>query len=39
VLFVGAVGLGFALRRWSRQPRLAATGADEEIVAQARSEP
>jgi cytochrome c-type biogenesis protein CcmH len=38
VLFVGAVGLGFALRRWSRQPRLAATGADEEIVAQARGE-
>jgi cytochrome c-type biogenesis protein CcmH len=36
VLFVGAVGLGFALRRWSRQPRLAATGGDEAVVARAR---
>jgi cytochrome c-type biogenesis protein CcmH len=38
VLFVGAVGLGFALRRWSRQPRLAATDADEAVVARAREE-
>jgi cytochrome c-type biogenesis protein CcmH len=38
VLFVGAVGLALALRKWSRQPRLAATGADEEIVAQARGD-
>ena len=38
VLFVGAVGLGFALRRWSHQPRLAATGADEAVVARAREQ-
>ncbi|HEX4491829.1 MAG TPA: cytochrome c-type biogenesis protein [Acidimicrobiia bacterium] len=38
VLFLGAVGLGFALRRWSRQPRLAATGADEAVVARAREQ-
>jgi cytochrome c-type biogenesis protein CcmH len=38
VLFVGAVGLAFALRRWSRQPRLAATVADEALVARARED-
>jgi cytochrome c-type biogenesis protein CcmH len=36
VLFVAATALGFALRRWSRQPRLAATGDDEDIVTRAR---
>jgi cytochrome c-type biogenesis protein CcmH len=38
VLFVGAAGLALALRRWSRQPRLAATAADEAIVAHARND-
>jgi cytochrome c-type biogenesis protein CcmH len=38
VLFVGGAGLALALRRWSRQPRLAATAADEAIVAHARSD-
>jgi len=37
-LILGAGGLALALRRWSRQPRLAATAADEELVARARSE-
>jgi cytochrome c-type biogenesis protein CcmH len=37
-LFVGAVGLAFAMRRWARQPRLAATDADEALVAKARSD-
>jgi cytochrome c-type biogenesis protein CcmH len=37
-LFVGGAGLALALRRWSRQPRLAATAADEAIVAHARSD-
>jgi cytochrome c-type biogenesis protein CcmH/NrfF len=37
-LFVGAAGLALALRRWSRQPRLAATAADEAIVAHARTD-
>ena len=32
-LILGAGGLAFTLRRWSRQPRLAATAADEELVA------
>jgi cytochrome c-type biogenesis protein CcmH len=38
VLFVGAAGLALALRRWSRQPRLAASAADEELVARARDD-
>ncbi len=38
VLLLGAGGLAIALRRWSQQPRLAATAADEELVARARSE-
>jgi Uncharacterized protein involved in biosynthesis of c-type cytochromes len=37
-LVLGAGGLAIALRRWARQPRLAATAADEELVARARSE-
>jgi cytochrome c-type biogenesis protein CcmH len=31
-------GLGLALRRWSRQPRLAANTDDERLVARARTE-
>jgi cytochrome c-type biogenesis protein CcmH len=38
VLIIGAGGLVLALRRWSRQPRLIATGADEALVARARSD-
>ena len=38
VLVVGAGGLFVALRRWRRQPRLTATEADEQLVADARSE-
>jgi cytochrome c-type biogenesis protein CcmH len=34
----GAVAIGLALRRWSRQPRLAATADDEVLVARARKE-
>jgi cytochrome c-type biogenesis protein CcmH len=37
-LFLGGGGLALALRRWARQPRLAATAADEDLVARARSE-
>jgi cytochrome c-type biogenesis protein CcmH len=37
-LFLGAGGLALAMRRWTRQPRLAASAADEELVARARSE-
>ena len=37
-LFVGMAGLAIALRRWSSQPRLAATAADEDLVARARDE-
>jgi cytochrome c-type biogenesis protein CcmH len=37
-LLLGGGGLALALRRWSRQPRLAASAADEELVARARSE-
>jgi cytochrome c-type biogenesis protein CcmH len=37
-LILGGGGLALALRRWSRQPRLAATVADEERVARARGE-
>lgn len=36
VLVVGAVGIGFAIRRWRREPRLAATAADAELVEEAR---
>lgn len=35
-LVVGAGGIVLALRRWSREPRLAATAADEAIVGGAR---
>ena len=35
-LVAGAGGIVLALRRWSREPRLAATAADEAIVDQAR---
>jgi cytochrome c-type biogenesis protein CcmH len=35
-LVLGGGGLVLALRRWSREPRLAASAADEELVAQAR---
>jgi cytochrome c-type biogenesis protein CcmH len=38
VLILGGGGLALALRRWSRQPRLTATAADEAIVAKARDE-
>jgi len=37
-LFLGAGGLALAMRRWTRQPRLAATAADEQLVARARSD-
>ncbi len=37
-LLLGLFGIGFALRRWSRAPRLHATAQDEEIVAHAREE-
>jgi len=37
-LILGGGGLALALRRWSREPRLAASAADEELVARARSE-
>lgn len=36
VLIVGAAGIVIALRRWSAQPRLAATDADEALVRGAR---
>jgi cytochrome c-type biogenesis protein CcmH len=36
-LVLGAGGLVLALRRWSRQPRLAASAADEELVRQERA--
>ena len=36
-LVVGAGGLVIALRRWRRDPRLAATAADEELVERSRS--
>jgi cytochrome c-type biogenesis protein CcmH len=37
-LLLGAGGIVFALRRWSRQPRLVATEADEELVAKERAQ-
>jgi cytochrome c-type biogenesis protein CcmH len=37
-LILGGGGLAIALRRWGRQPRLAATAADEARVARARDE-
>jgi cytochrome c-type biogenesis protein CcmH len=36
-LLLGAGGLWLALRRWQRQPRLTATDADEELVADERA--
>jgi cytochrome c-type biogenesis protein CcmH len=38
-LLLGAGGLWLALRRWQRQPRLTATEADEELVAEERARP
>jgi cytochrome c-type biogenesis protein CcmH len=38
VLVLGAGGLLVALRRWRREPRLVASDADEELVADARNE-
>lgn len=38
VLVLGAGGLFVALRRWRRQPRLTATEADEQLVADARGD-
>ena len=38
-LVLGAGGLVLALRRWPRQPRLDATDADEELVAEERARP
>jgi cytochrome c-type biogenesis protein CcmH len=35
-ILLGAVGIGFAVRRWSTTPRLTATAEDEEIVRRAR---
>ena len=35
-LILGAIGLAVALRRWRREPRLHATGADEELVTRTR---
>jgi cytochrome c-type biogenesis protein CcmH len=35
-LILGVVGLGVAVRRWSRAPRLVATDEDEDIVRRAR---
>ncbi len=37
-VLLGAIGLGVALRRWSRQPRLTPTAADEAMVEEARAE-
>ncbi len=36
-LLLGAAGLGFALRRWARQPRLTSTAADVAFVAERRA--
>jgi cytochrome c-type biogenesis protein CcmH len=36
-LLIGAGGLVIALRRWQRQPRLHASAADEELVAEERA--
>ena len=36
-LLLGAAGLGFALRRWARQPRLTPTAADAAFVAEHRA--
>ena len=36
-LLLGAAALGFALRRWARQPRLTPTAADTEFVAEHRA--
>jgi len=38
VLVIAAGAIAFALRRWSRQPRLAATGDDEALVRAARAD-
>jgi len=38
-LLLGAGGIVFALRKWSRQPRLVASAADEELVAKERAQP
>jgi len=38
VLVFGAGGLVLALRRWRREPRLTATEADEQLVADARGD-
>jgi cytochrome c-type biogenesis protein CcmH len=35
-LIAGAAGIAFALRRWSREPRLRASAEDEVLVARAR---
>ena len=37
-LILGAAGIGFALRRWSRQPRLVPTEQDVRFVAERRAE-
>jgi cytochrome c-type biogenesis protein CcmH len=37
-LLLGAGGIVLALRRWQRQPRLVASAADEELVAQERAQ-
>jgi cytochrome c-type biogenesis protein CcmH len=38
-LALGALGIGFALARWRREPRLHATDADEALVDRARGAP
>jgi cytochrome c-type biogenesis protein CcmH len=37
-VIAGAAGLGIALRRWSREPRLEASADDEVLVARAREQ-
>ncbi len=38
-LGLGAVGIWVAIRRWQRQPRLAATAEDDALVAEHRGDP
>ena len=38
-VILAVAGLGFAIARWKREPRLTATDADEALVQRARREP
>ncbi len=38
VLILGSIGLGFALRRWQREPRLTPTAAETALVERERGE-